>query len=168
MTICDIIKNRRSIRSFLDNAVTKDDLSRLIEAASWAPSGKNIQPWRFAVVADDNDLRNKISELTIYRRWVKKAPCLIIVFLDRNISYDYEKDVMAIGASIQNLLLAAYEMQLGACWVGEILKNKDKIKEMLGLQEHLEMVALVAVGYTDSKDINGNRRDINENVLLWK
>lgn len=166
------IMNRRSIRTFLPQEVSREDIMQLLTAAGWAPSGNNLQPWRFSIVMDDKDLLRKLSSLTIYHNWVQNSACLISVFLDTQVSdpkiHDIHlKHVQAIGAAIQNMLLAAHEMDLATCWIGEILKNEDKVRELLGVADELQLMAVIAVGYSDKKETKSKRRDVSENIISW-
>ncbi len=90
----------------------------------------------------------------------------IAVFLDNSVSYHREKDMQAIGACIQNMLLCAHCLGLGSVWLGEILKNKDKVEELLGAPEGWDFVALVCVGYP-SREGSSTRRPLEEVVLKW-
>jgi nitroreductase len=149
-------------------AVPKELIDEIIEAACWAPSGKNGQPWKFTVIANDEALKEKVCSLSVYKNWLKTAPCLIAVFMDKSLSYDYNKDMQAIGAAIQNMLLAAHGLGLGTCWVGEILKHKKEIEALLEVPEHFELMAVVALGY---KRLLGNppkRKGLSEVVYSWK
>lgn len=161
----EVIKSRRSVRSYKPDEVPLEDIQLLLEAARWAPSGKNGQPWKFAVIAQDKQIIDKISNLSIYKRWIQTAPCLIVVFLDKNLMYDRQKDTMAIGAAIQNLMLAADELGIGTCWLGEILKEENEIKELLAAPENLELMAIITVGYPERKAPVTKRRELNESIV---
>ncbi len=104
MDIFKIIKTRRSIRRFADEPVSDEIINRIIEAGTWAPSGMNNQPWKFAVIKD-SVLKEKISNLTKYSKTILSANALIAVFLDHSSGYDNTKDIQAIGACMQNMLL---------------------------------------------------------------
>jgi len=160
------IKNRRSVRAYLPDEVAIDSIKIILEAACWAPSGKNGQPWKFAVIQEDKELKNKISSLSIYKKWIQTAPCLIIVFLDKNLMYDRQKDIMAIGAAIQNLLLVAHELGIGTCWLGEILKNENEIRNLLEVPENLEIMAVITAGYPERKSFASKRREIKESLFM--
>jgi nitroreductase len=99
---------------------------------------------------------------------LKSASVLIAVFLDKEASYDYTKDCQAVGAYLQNLLLSLHSLDLGAVWIGEILKNKKRVSETLKLPEGLELMAILAVGYPASRSQKSNRRPIEELILLEK
>jgi nitroreductase len=170
-TIISHIVNRRSIRSYTSKKVSPSDITTMLTAANWAPSGNNLQPWRFSVVMNDEQLLKKLASLTVYHSWVQTAPCLIAVFLDKkvidpNIHGIYLKHVQAIGAAIQNMLLAAHELGLGTCWIGEILKKEEQVKELVGATDDLELMAVISVGYPN-KITTSRRRDILENIVSW-
>jgi len=69
---------------------------------------------------------------------------------------------------LQNLLLALHALDLGAVWLGEILKNKERILEILELPERLELMAVVAVGHPARRDQKSYRRPLEELILLEK
>ena len=75
-------------------------IEKLIQAAVNAPSCNNGQPWRFKIVTDKT-LINAISNLSVYEKWMRIAPCFIIVYLDEDASYDYIKDMQSCGAAIR-------------------------------------------------------------------
>lgn len=160
--IIDVITSRRSIRQFLDRPVENDRISLILEAGRWAPSGLNNQPWRFVVVRERERIVS-LAECTWYGAIIRGAPLLIAVFLDKDVMYDHTKDTQACGAAIQNMLLAAHGIGLGAVWLGEILNRKDEVCRILEAPESMELMAVIAVGHPapgDSKP--GVRRDISE------
>jgi nitroreductase len=165
--ITQAIYERRSIRHFLDAAVDRKLIMEAIKAASWAPSGLNNQPWRFALVWDQQ-LKEKLSGLTRYSAVLRGAAVLILVFLDQESSYDRVKDCQAIGASIQNMLLTLHSQGLGGVWIGEILKNKERVSQLLELPERLELMAVVAVGHPAHRNQTSHRRPLEELIIAEK
>jgi nitroreductase len=93
---------------------------------------------------------------------------LIAVFLDNSLSYDRTKDCQAIGACIQNMLLAVHSMGLGAVWLGEILKSKDKVLELIGGPSELELMAVLAIGYPAEKGGKGSRKSPGQTIIFKK
>jgi nitroreductase len=158
MDLLEGIYTRRSIRQFTSQPVERSHLMEIIKAGTWAPSGLNNQPWRFFIITNEK-LRFKIAMLTRYHRIIENAPACIAVFVDKDSIYDELKDHQAMGACIQNMLLAAHALGLGTVWLGEILKNSDKVGSLL------ELMAVVAIGYPAVHDTASHRRDVSE-VLI--
>lgn len=165
MDIFELIHTRRSIRKFTDKPVPDDIIDKIIEAGIWAPSGLNNQPWKFAVIKD-SELKTGISALTRYSKIVLGANVLIAVFLDNSASYDRTKDSQAIGACIQNMLLYIHSSGLGAVWLGEILKNKDKVLKLVEGPEDYELMAVIALGYPAEQKGKGNRSSPNQSIFF--
>jgi nitroreductase len=153
------ITSRRSVREFTDEPVAETELDSLIEAARWAPSGLNNQPWRFMKVTE-RSLIVEMSGLTRYRGVVAGAQALIAVFLDSEAMYDRTKDLLSAGAAIENLLLAATDTGLGACWLGQILARREDVQELLQTPGDLELVAVVAIGHPTEKERTGVRHPL--------
>jgi nitroreductase len=158
------IRTRRSIRTFEETPVDEDDLQGMLEAGRWAPSGLNNQPWRVVVVRD-RKMAGKLASFTKYSSIVEAAPLILAVFLDLAASYDRDKDAMALGAFIQNILLAAHARGLGAVWLGEILKNKDEVRDTLKVAPGFELMAVIAAGKPARPVGDGSRREISEIIL---
>jgi nitroreductase len=161
------IYERRSVRSFTEEPISRKLILEMLHAASWAPSGLNNQPWRFAIIWEPT-LKAELGRLTRYSAVLKNAAVLIPVFLDRDSSYDHVKDCQAVGACIQNLLLAVHSHGLGATWIGEILKNKERVLTLLELPERLDLMAVVAIGHPSHGNQTSHRRPIEELVVFEK
>ncbi|MEW6376913.1 MAG: nitroreductase family protein [Thermodesulfobacteriota bacterium] len=161
------IRTRRSIRQFTKESVSDEILNQILESGLWAPSGKNNQPWKFAIVRD-RTLKESLASLTHYGSTIENAPVCIAVFLDHSRVYDRVKDVQAIGACIQNMLLTIHSMGLGGVWLGEILKNKEKVGELLGASKDLELMAVVAFGHLSKRPGGGERDSLEEKIFLRK
>jgi nitroreductase len=131
----------------------------------WAPSGKNNQPWKFAII-QDAVLKESLATLTHSRSIIQRAPVCVGVFLDHSRVYDQTKDVQAVGACIQNMLLTIHSLGLGGVWLGEILKNKEKVGELLGLSGNLELMAVVAFGHPAKRSGVGERDPLEKAVFL--
>jgi nitroreductase len=163
--VVEAIRTRRSVRQFTNEPVSEDALNEILGSAVWAPSGKNNQPWKFAVIQDPR-LKESLAALTHSRSIIRGAPVCIGVFLDHSRVYDRTKDVQAVGACIQNILLAIHSLGLGGVWLGEILKNKEKVGELLGLSGDLELMAVVAFGHPTKRSDVGERDPLEKAVLL--
>jgi len=162
--IISVIRNRRSVRKFKDKPVEDSKLLRILEAGRWAPSGLNNQPWRFLVI-QDKDLQSKISRYTKYGRIITGANLLIVVLMDTADSYNRDKDLMATGAAIQNMLLEACVLGIGSCWLGEIVNQKSHVQKLLELDSDLELLAALAFGYPACKPISCRKK--LKNLIIY-
>ncbi len=163
--ILDAIYSRRSVREFTADEVPREMLLEMVKAGTWAPSGLNNQPWRFAIITD-KELKSKFEDLTKYSRVVRGAAALLPVFVDKDAMYHEVKDHQAMGACIQNMLLAAHGLGLGAVWLGEILKSEKEVRELLGLSDNLQLMAVIAVGYPARRDQKSHRKPLDEVIVF--
>ena len=167
MDTIEAIKSRRSVRGFTDENVSDEKLLQILEAGRWAPSGLNNQAWRFITVRESGT-KVALSNLTKYGPTIKKAPLLIVVFLDKDHMYHYVKDVQSIGACIQNMLLATHSMGLGGVWLGEILENKEKVNKVLEAPDSFELMAVVALGHPVDKKRLSERKELDQLIFREK
>ena len=162
--VIEAIFQRRSIRDYTEQDVETEKLHEIVRAGIWAPSGLNNQPWRFAIIKE-KATRELLAEQTHYKHIVLAAPALIAVFLDKNAMYDEVKDHQSAGACIQNMLLATEALDLGAVWLGQILKNKEKVREIIGVGAEFDLMAALAIGYPSRRDQKSNRKQLQEFIL---
>lgn len=163
--VIEAIRKRRSIRKFTKNPVSEETLNQILESGVWAPSGKNNQPWKFAVI-QDKGLKESLAALTHSGSIIQEAPVCVAVFLDHSRVYDRTKDVQAVGACIQNMLLTIHSLGLGGVWLGEILKNKEKVGELLGANNEYELMAVIALGHPGSRPSPAKRDPLEKTVFL--
>jgi len=163
-SISKVIRQRRSIRKFTDQIPGDKEIEQILEAARWAPSGQNNQPWKFMII-QDTKTREGLAQFTSYKRIVRGAPISIVVCLDTVISYNRDKDLMAIGAAIENMLLCVYSLGLGACWLGEIINRKEKVSQYIDLAGDLEIMAVVVIGYPAENPDDVARRPLKELLI---
>lgn len=144
--IIDVLKNRFSPRVFSDEEISNKDLSSIIEAAHWAPSSYNRQPWFFYVAKRGGKGFEKIfSCLSESNYWAKKASYLLVgCYLDEDEKgknnygqYDLGQAVMSLVVQVQSL--GYYSHQMGGF-------NKDMVKEVLNIQSPAFPWVVIAVG----------------------
>ncbi len=164
MDIIEEIRSRRSVRRFTSEPVSDELIDRILEAGRWAPSGLNNQPWRFAVVKD-RELITEISKLTQYDTVVRGAQVLLPVFIATEKIYHREKDIQGIGACLQNMLLEIHSLGLGAVWLGEIIRSNALLKQLLGLVNDLELMAVIALGWPAEKPRTTKRKTLKELIV---
>lgn len=153
MSILDIIKTRRSVRDFTNEEIPGSAIETLVDALRWAPSAGNLQSRKFYFVFNE-DVRNRLAQAGLKQDFVSfiaRAPLVIVACADHQIASRYGERgvrlycIQDTAASVQNLLLAAHELGLGACWVGAF--KETKVREILDLSDNLVPVAIVPVGY---------------------
>lgn len=164
----EFIKERKSVRSFVYKTISKDIIGNIIEAARWAPSGNNSQPWKVCIVIHPT-LKRMLADLTKYGGTIEEAYVNFVIFLDLERGYDRTKDLQAIGAFIQNMLLAVHAQEdLGAVWIGEIINRKEEVNEIFKFPvEKFELMGVVAMGIVDearekSREESRERRSVDE------
>ena len=151
--LLQLIKTRRSVRSFTAEPVSHAQIEKILDAGRWAPSGKNTQPWRFVVV-ESAGKREALAKLAPQARMIATAPVTLAILCNRDAGYDELKDAQGIGAAIENILLAAHALGLGACWMG---KARDaEIERVVEAKEHEELMALIPIGHPaeDPNDVS--------------
>ncbi|WGI16913.1 nitroreductase [Methanonatronarchaeum sp. AMET-Sl] len=161
--VLDCIVDRRSIREYKDDEIDNNRLYSILEAGRWAPSGLNNQPWHFILIDDQNQI-SRLSKLTKYRETMEMSKALIAIFLDKNESYNRTKDIQAIGAACQNMLLAIHSLDLGAVWNGEILNQKQEAEKVLNTPDNLELMAVICIGKPIEKERKSDRKPLSEIV----
>lgn len=162
--LLELIRSRRSVRRFAEQPPDDWQVEAVLEAGRWAPSGQNNQPWRFVVVSQA-ETRRRLAGLTNYGKIIENAPVCICVFSHKPSQYHQIKDAQAIGACLQNMLLMAHGLGLGAVWLGEILKNAEEARLALRLNEDYELMAVVAMGRPSGPAKPSRRLEISELVV---
>jgi nitroreductase len=158
METLQAIKTRRSIRRFLDKPVARETVRDLLEAAMFAPSAGNEQPWQF-VVLDERKLLDEVPRLCTTASMCRQAPMAILVCGDSSLEKYPDFWVQDCSAATENILLAAHDRGLGAVWVG-IYPLKDRIeafRKFLCLPEEITPVCLVALGYSNESPASPKR-----------
>jgi nitroreductase len=152
------IRTRREIREYLDKPIPEEILQKILEAGRLAPSSKNSQPWLFIVIRNKDTLR-KISGLTPTGVHIAKAPLAIAILMD------CAKLPEIDGArATQNMVLAAWDLGIGACWVANFYE--DGVKDLLGAPQRMKLVTVMPFGYPAEPKTNRkkNRKPLQEMV----
>ena len=178
------ILSRRSIRNYLSEPVSKEDLQEILEAGTWAPSALNLQPWYFVAIQSKEELAKMseimervadrlepslkarfanapavVDETTTFVRNLGGAPVYILAF---QLKPDYENKAdminLSIGAALENILLAAHDKGLATCWLTAPVETLvgDELRDMFAPGKG-SLVALVTLGYP-AKEAKAPRR----------
>ena len=169
MNAYDMILTRKSVRSYTGAHVDDELVEKIMLAGTRAPSGMANEPWRFAVVRDPK-VKGEIAQLTKHTKVLEGADVLICLFMDNSVGYNATKDANTIGACAENMLLAAHALGLGAVWIAEILKNKEQVTELCGVDgSRYDLIVVIPVGYSaESADPNPRKNSVADCVISRK
>ena len=165
MELIEVIKKRRSVRRFKDQAIDENIIKKIIELGNLAPSAGNLQPRDFIVVKD-LQTKEKLARAALDQRFIIEAPVVIAVCANirRGSPYGMRgRELYCIqdsAAAIENMLLAIVDKGLACCWVGAF--DENAVSEILGLSSHVRPMALLPIGYSDEKTKPSSRIDIDE------
>lgn len=140
MTVKEAIRKRKSIRKFNEGLLTDEQLRTLMEAAQWAPSASNMQPYEFIMVKDDK-LKAELSTKGSIQGFITSAAVIFVGIGDPKRERWYKID---IAIAMEHLALQAAELGLGSCWIGAF--NEQKVKEVLKIPADKQVIALLPIG----------------------
>jgi len=142
---------RYSCRRFLNTPVPPDFLESILEAARWAPSAGNLQPWRFFLVKN-REIQRGLAQAAYGQEFVLEAPAVIVVCALPEVSAKKYGErgrslycLQDSAAAVQNILLEAVRLGLASCWVGAF--QESAAAQVLGLPSGERPVAIVPLGY---------------------
>ena len=175
MKFDQILRRRRSTRSFDSRPVTEKDVISMVEAARLAPSACNSQTWRFVTVTRREIIRKICHEAmrpVIPNKWLEQAPLVFVgcsqldVIANRigsgvtGIEY-YQID---LGIAMEHMVLKATELGLGTCWIGWF--DESTLKKILKIPNRIKVSALLAVGYPKDESSRKRKRKPLEKIVF--
>lgn len=173
MELMEAIKTRRSIRKFTDEPVPMEKIEKILEAAMWAPSGQNLQPWYFVVLTKEEDLSFLFSELGTtafserkklearfknhpevveetmeFMKAMGGARTIMLAFLNKP---DYSEDMIpscveSVSAAMQNAVLMAHAEGVASCWVEAVCRAGDALHDKFA-PDHGKLIGGIILGY---------------------
>ncbi|SEO29257.1 nitroreductase family protein [Propionispora vibrioides] len=153
--IFECMRESKTVRNFRQDPITDESLAKLIEAACWAPSAGNLQPWFFYVVKNEK-VKQRLAAVCTDQPQVAEAPVAIVVMADPAKSNEKYGErgaqlycLQDTAAAAENLLLAAESMGLATCWVGSF--DEPQVQKLVEAPPRLRAVAIICVGYSDQQ-----------------
>ena len=170
MEFYEVIRTRRSIRSYKSDPIPDEVLNRVLDAVRIAPSGSNRQPWKLVVVKDEK-LKQKLVSACNDQNFIGEAP-IIIVGCGYNIhrnrgGYMGDMSVLIdVSIAFTHLIQAARAEGLGTCWIGAF--SNDEVKKLLNIPDEVNVVAVTPIGYPSGKGFRdpGDRKKLEEIVSI--
>ncbi|EKQ52621.1 MAG: nitroreductase [Methanobacterium sp. Maddingley MBC34] len=166
MEIFETISQRRSIRRFKKEDIHESLILKIIQAGVWAPSAGNLQSWELVLVKNPQS-REKLSEAAYMRDFISQAPVVMVPCVNLRVSGAIYGNrgvelysIQDVSCAVENMLLMAHALGLGACWVGAF--DEQQVTNLLGTPSYVRPVALVPMGYPDEKPYPPPRRDLDD------
>ena len=187
MNIHEAIQTRRSIPIVTDEAVPTDLIEKILKAGTYAPNHYRTQPWRFFVLRgegrdklgeifgditlskqEDKDDDSNIAKVTRSKKNPLRAPVVIAVGVEPSESTNVirKEEYAAVSSAVQNMLLTAHALGLGAIWRTGAICYEPKVRDFFGLSEKGEIVAFIYLGYPDIEPKPFNKIDYKE-LTTW-
>jgi len=144
----ELIRNRHSVRRYLEQEVEQEKVENILRAGMQAPSAKRQQAWHFIVVRDP-ETKAALSEMSPFAHMIKFAPVVIVTLCDLDVADQFGWWVQDMAACTENLLLQAADEGLGACWCGfyPYADRVEPIKELFQLPRSMMPFSVVTLGY---------------------
>lgn len=181
------IENRRSIRAFKNDNISKKIIEDILKCGRLAPSAKNRQPWYFVIT--EGKIKDKIADMmidytinnddTIERKKlrcvssvnptanvIKQAPVLVLIFREKNDNWIIG-DNLSIGACVENMCLRATELEIGTLWIRDIVYVAEDVAKMLN-HENMELNCALALGYANQNPKQSHRKKLKDIVEWYK
>ena len=160
----EVLRLRRSVRKFLPKLISKVELEQIIDAARFAPTARNVQPWEFVVITDKAELK-QIAALAENARFLDQAVAAVAIF-----SQDTKYYLEDGSAATYSILLAATALGIGSCWIAGDKKDYcQEVSTLLNAPQDLKLVSLVALGYPQEADAfkEMDKRKLGE-LIHWE
>lgn len=144
------IINRRSIRKYKFKKIEDDKINLLLKAAMYAPSAMNLQPWHFIVINSESILQETVKSIP-HAEMIKQSGNAILVCGDSSLEKNESWLIQNCSAAVQNILLTAYNLQLGSCWIAVhgMPDIVDNVVKQFNLPSNIIPIALIALGYPE-------------------
>lgn len=181
--VLNAIKERRTIGRVKQDNVPRGVIEQLLEAATWAPSHYNTQPWKFIVMTGEG--RKQLGEgyANVYtattgdadplkrEKEAKKAyraPVVIAAICSPSVDprATLDEELAAAHAAVQNMLLAAHALEIGAIWRSGAPMYHEAMHRQFGLQDNEKLIGFIYAGYPDMTPSAPSRRSVDE-VTKW-
>ena len=171
----DLVKKRRSVRSYRPDPVPREMIVKCVEAARYAPTACDTQSWRFIVVEGEMKerlIRESLGGLVVPNRWASSAPTIVVIASSlRLVTHRIGGGMKGIGyhwidtgIAGEHFVLQAAELGLGTCWIGWF--DKKAAKKLLDLPGSCEVTSMLAVGFPAEEPLEKKRRTVDEIVTF--
>lgn len=177
MELKQILKKRRSIRSFKSANVSDEKLIKIIEAGIKAPTAGNVQPWRFLITKDKTKIE-KVADTTYIganidgeknQEWIRKAPVIILACIDYHDSVakygeqGKKAAVQDVSAALENMILRIVDLGLASCWISGF--REKELKKIFQVPDEIEVLAFLPIAYENKYSSSPSKKKLDEVVF---
>ena len=145
MDVFEAVLQRRSVRAYTDEAVPREKLDKVLEAARVAPTARGTQPWHFVVVTDNE--KRKVLAKGRYAKFLAETPVVIVALGDKEASSDWY--AVDVALAVENMILTAQAEGLCTCCVGSF--DESEVRKTVKASDNYEVILMLALGYPKEK-----------------
>jgi nitroreductase len=160
--LLDLMKARRSIRSFKPDPVPDEAITTILEAARWCQSASNKQPWRFVVVKSKETIK-ALGKCATYGNFIEQAPVVIAIVANTKTAPKWH--VHDSSMCSHQACLMAWALGLGTCWIGSM--DRDKAAGLLGTGKDEMIATILPIGYPSSVPSPPSRKGLTD-IVTYK
>lgn len=167
----EVIRKRRSIRSFLKKKIEKNRLNEILKAAMFAPTARNLRPWEFIIITED-ETKKQLSHSTPYASFAGGAPVVIVICYDTSKARRFREDCSICA---ENIYLEATNQGLGTCFIqiangteAEKGDPEEFVKNLLGIPENYRVQCLLPIGYPAEQPELHKDEEFEENKIHYE
>lgn len=168
MEFIELAKSRYSVRSFSKKQIEDEKLNKILEAAKISPTAANKQPQKIYVLQSENAL----TQITSVCKCIFGAPTVLLIVADETemwknpFSNSYNTGDIDCSIVCTHLMLQAWELGIGSCWVGYF--DLEQVKKTIGLPDNEKIVAILPIGYpaenSKPSPMHYSRKELNQLV----
>lgn len=164
MEFYEVIKSRKSIRKYKSDPIRDEVLTRILDAGRFAPSAKNIQPWKFIIIKDIS-IKQQLVSACRNQEFIAQAPIVVCAVALEKIAWGrmggyWSSYPVDIAIALEHIILAATAEGLGTCWVGAY--DEKEVKRILNIPDHVKVIALTPIGYPDQTPETRPRKPLSD------
>ena len=170
MDVQEAIRARKSIRKYSSKEIPEEKLTKMLEAMRLAPSAKNLQPWKFIIISDE-EIKKKLIPACREQTFIADAPIIVVGCALLSEAWGGMGGYMSsypidLAIALDHLTLAAVEEGLGTCWIGAF--DEGEVKKILEVPDDIKVIALIPLGYPEREPNPRPRKELAEIICYNK
>jgi nitroreductase len=167
MDLYEVIKTRRSIRSYSPDPISEKSLNNVLEAVRISPSGSNRQPWKFILVKN-KELKKQLATACNNQEFIAEAPVVVVAcgYKIPTNRGEYMGDMgmlVDVAIAFTHMILAARAEGLGTCWIGSF--DNNQVKRILQIPDDVNVAAISPLGYPKQEFSESSNRKVMKEII---